>query len=449
MNKLNFQFTNWLKDLPDKVVDVIIDNTANHLKGAFLGDVLGHHMNKRDIGGLFMFSAAPHYDIIEWYEVQKGNLDSFYKAYPELKPDDKSKPTIDTTWVSGPYKGQIKGFPEEVVNRMLYEQQLKGNKKNIIVFERNKGQNKEGGGFTWFNTEDDRKKPNFWYDVIILEKFDLFFEHYPTTKPPFEPTEEKEDPRPYSEYCKEDDLFQVIKENGYFTLFEYVLYKRGDIECNWYYHLNKSDNWAISDEKIKLIAHKGTPEYNSKLRELGYDPETLEPLKGKSTEPVIKHENNPDIIDGVDTSVEGWYIPKLHKDNYNLKKKRAEQVIEILKQRGFDKTNYHYELMYDNGDYRNIVKSYQRELKSNINYSYIDCGDGFLWWSEYDIIHKGTEEYLASLEEKPYVSDTPKEKISNVIFKNPCVEIPLEPNNKFESVKPLTEIKPVMTLFNF
>lgn len=448
MNKLNFQFTNWLKDLPDKVVDVIIDNTSNHLKGGFVGDVLGQHMNNRNIGGLFTFSEAPHYYIIDWFKVEKGNLDTFYEAYPELK-----EPTIDTTWVSGPYKGQIKDFPEEVVNRMLYEQQLQGNKKDITVFEKNVTADIWENGMTWSDTVNGH---DFWSNVIQQKDFDLFFKHYPK-KAEVKPVEETEEPRSYSEYCSEGDLFQVVEPNDYFKQYEYVLYKNKCSErANWYYHLNKSNHWAISDKKIKLIAHKGTPEYNSKLHELGYDPETLEPLK---SEPVMEHKNNPDIIDGVDTSVEGWYIPKLHKNNYDLRQKRVEQVIEILKQRGFDKTNFHYQEMYHTGEYTTKVFSYDKKIDTYASYRYIDCGDGFLWQCEYDIIHKGTEEYLAVIPKDALTENSTiqinYQTIDNVhltwdtntepgsLFKNKKSN----DSSNFEQITPLNQLNPMLDLF--
>ena len=73
------------------------------------------------------------------------------------------------------YKGQLKGFPQEVVEKMLNEQVKQGNKRDVSVFEDavNSGGYK---GFDWENTEDGIF---FWSEIIDNLNFDLFFEHYP------------------------------------------------------------------------------------------------------------------------------------------------------------------------------------------------------------------------------------------------------------------------------
>lgn len=74
------------------------------------------------------------------------------------------------------YKGDIKDFPQEIVEKMLEKQVQQGNKKNVEVFEIDKISQKYVGGFTWRNTEEGFE---FWENVILFEKFDLFFEKYP------------------------------------------------------------------------------------------------------------------------------------------------------------------------------------------------------------------------------------------------------------------------------
>jgi len=73
------------------------------------------------------------------------------------------------------YKGQIKGFPEEIVEKMLYYQEQQGNKKDVSIFEESRGRNKRDRGFTWGQTlEGD----SFWSKIICYRQFDLFFEKY-------------------------------------------------------------------------------------------------------------------------------------------------------------------------------------------------------------------------------------------------------------------------------
>lgn len=66
------------------------------------------------------------------------------------------------------YKGELEGFPDEVVEKMLEYQR---NKRDVTVFEKNCK-----SGFDWDRTPE---KYNFWCDVIINRNFNLFFEKYP------------------------------------------------------------------------------------------------------------------------------------------------------------------------------------------------------------------------------------------------------------------------------
>ena len=74
------------------------------------------------------------------------------------------------------YKGELKGFPEAIVNRMLDCQEEQGNKRDVTVFEKDKCESKPYGGFNW---EETVEEGNFWHRVIMERKFDLFFKLYP------------------------------------------------------------------------------------------------------------------------------------------------------------------------------------------------------------------------------------------------------------------------------
>lgn len=73
------------------------------------------------------------------------------------------------------YKGQLTGFPEEVVEKMLDSQVLYGNPRNAIVFE----ENIYAGGNTGFDWEETTEGWVFWNDVIYNKSFDVFFKRYP------------------------------------------------------------------------------------------------------------------------------------------------------------------------------------------------------------------------------------------------------------------------------
>jgi len=73
------------------------------------------------------------------------------------------------------YKGQLEGFPKEIVEKMLERQVEQGNKRDVSVFGKNKCANKEEGGFDWLYERDLFS----WSDVLIGKNFDLFFKRYP------------------------------------------------------------------------------------------------------------------------------------------------------------------------------------------------------------------------------------------------------------------------------
>jgi hypothetical protein len=75
------------------------------------------------------------------------------------------------------YKGQLTGFPTEVVEKMLYYQVEQGNKRDVMVFEKNKFALKRKGGFNWNYTPEGGK---FWALTITWMDFRLFHKYYKT-----------------------------------------------------------------------------------------------------------------------------------------------------------------------------------------------------------------------------------------------------------------------------
>jgi hypothetical protein len=72
--------------------------------------------------------------------------------------------------------GDIKGFPIEVVEKMIEEQVKQGNCPNVEVFQKYNRADRKGGGFNWSNTDDGL---GFWQDIINNCDFVLFFKKYP------------------------------------------------------------------------------------------------------------------------------------------------------------------------------------------------------------------------------------------------------------------------------
>lgn len=88
------------------------------------------------------------------------------------------------------YKGDLAGFPDEVVDWMLDQQVAQGNPRNVGVFEKNKTTDTYKGGFNWEIAVVPRcyigRQYEFCKQVIEYRKFDLLAELYPK-KWEFEP----------------------------------------------------------------------------------------------------------------------------------------------------------------------------------------------------------------------------------------------------------------------
>lgn len=66
--------------------------------------------------------------------------------------------------------GGIKDFPKHIVQRMVEEQVHQGNVANPAVFADDVMNDKNNGGFTWRDTEQQHE---FWNKVIYSRQFDL------------------------------------------------------------------------------------------------------------------------------------------------------------------------------------------------------------------------------------------------------------------------------------
>ena len=74
------------------------------------------------------------------------------------------------------YKGELKGFPKEVVEKMLERQVDQGNERDVTVFEQCKSSTKFADGFDW---DESVEGHDFWNSVLYRRSFNVFFEKYP------------------------------------------------------------------------------------------------------------------------------------------------------------------------------------------------------------------------------------------------------------------------------
>ena len=79
------------------------------------------------------------------------------------------------------YKGQLEGFPREIVERMLECQVEQGNPRDISVFKEDRTTDRPGKGFTWKNTLEGH---DFWSSILVSKKLGIFFTKYPKTSYP-------------------------------------------------------------------------------------------------------------------------------------------------------------------------------------------------------------------------------------------------------------------------
>lgn len=93
-----------------------------------------------------------------------------------VKSDDETKVTEHYQVKPEDLKGDIAGFPIEVVQRMVDYQVEQGNEANVTVFQNRIQICASAGGFDWVRTEEGRE---FWGDVIVNLNFDRFFYRYP------------------------------------------------------------------------------------------------------------------------------------------------------------------------------------------------------------------------------------------------------------------------------
>lgn len=73
-------------------------------------------------------------------------------------------------------KGNLEGFPKEIIARMLDCQEEQGNPRDVTVFEKQRDEGKNKRGFTWENTKEGNM---FWSNVLTNKDFDIFFKRYP------------------------------------------------------------------------------------------------------------------------------------------------------------------------------------------------------------------------------------------------------------------------------
>jgi len=156
-------------------------------------------------------------------------------------------------------KGDIEGFPIEVVKWMLREQFAQGNKEDVTVFENDRTAKKDEKGFDWDKAKEFDKRT--CYRIIDDRIFNVFFEKCADADSSDIVTGAKAEPKPIYE------VGEIIETNcfdGIFQDIEYIgrkfdlvaMYRNGLItSCNIRYTRKKRGKLTVTiDGSVMLVS---------------------------------------------------------------------------------------------------------------------------------------------------------------------------------------------------
>ncbi|MCD0480367.1 hypothetical protein LPB90_18165 [Chryseobacterium sp. LC2016-29] len=110
-----------------------------------------------------------------WANVQHDrNWEMYFEKYPETVFSNIDKLSIEIDNYKG--KGQLSGYPTEVISILLTEQANQNNPMNLEVFENNVKSQKSEGGFDWKDTD---KGEHFFEKLITWKVFSLAYQEFP------------------------------------------------------------------------------------------------------------------------------------------------------------------------------------------------------------------------------------------------------------------------------
>src|SRR5574343_746133 len=147
-------------------------------------------------------------------------------------------------------KGQLEGFPKEIIAKMLDYQEKQGYPRDVSVFEEKIYAGMDQKGFGWKHTKDGLA---FWEQVILQRDFNLFFEKYP-----------KQGVCSECKECRKQE-YQESKTTKYVQVGDNTISNRWRAERNrLYYFINfYTKDWFFSDETKDCYDPIDNENYNS------------------------------------------------------------------------------------------------------------------------------------------------------------------------------------------
>lgn len=148
--------------------------------------------------------------------------------------------------------GDIKGYPIEVVQKMVDCQIKQGNKPDVVTFQMNCFMSKFYGGFDWDETDEGA---DFWCNVIAHNNFDVFFKKYPKKYTADDPgpkgKEGVDDSNDYGcagVFLPKQGEYVLVSQDGY-SWHELIFLFEND---NIYYCLGENDEKRFNEPGIKF-----------------------------------------------------------------------------------------------------------------------------------------------------------------------------------------------------
>lgn len=166
--------------------------------------------------------------------------------------------------------GQIKGFPIEIVQRMVDCQVEQGHKADVSVFQRNKYAGQDNNGFDWPKTKE---RSGFW-NMVVNGDFDDFWQMYPKpNKKVYYRGDEK----------RGDEIIKALEElggknskyyNGTSNTFYYFIgrnsvingIKEGDKDAEWLLKQSFTEAFLPEEPKETITIGNDTYEVTEELK---------------------------------------------------------------------------------------------------------------------------------------------------------------------------------------
>ena len=243
-------------------------------------------------------------------------------------------------------KGQLIGFPKEIIARMLEIQEEQWNKIDVSVFEKDRIAGEPTKGIIWSETKEGF---DFWSEVIRYENFALFFARYP----------KKDNQDNSQEFKVGDKVIDIItRQIGFvknINLKEVTIFQLAVVfeDCTTKFY--SLEGKYYNDSKIPILLHY-RDDYNYDVIDFNNLPKRQEHKKWRAEKEGVYYyirfdEKGRAFTDGLRDIYGNYDNDNYNSGNYFQTKKEAQEVA--------DKLNTYFKQL--------IREQKKEEIKSNVN----------------------------------------------------------------------------------